>query len=122
HPLPASVPTRRSSDLVDHRVRSSPVRVLTNLLEEVVGPLGRVEHLHTPRGGAYTSVRYRVDPEDLARSQALGHTAGHLTDGAQPQDGHGPAFGYVRVADRLPGRGEHVRQVHVAFVRPAPGN
>src|SRR5699024_12324393 len=83
HPLPASVPTRRSSDLVDHRVRSSPVRVLTNLLEEVVGPLGRVEHLHTPRGGAYTSVRYRVDPEDLARSQVLGHTAGHLTDGAQ---------------------------------------
>jgi len=58
-----------------------------------------------------------VDTDDALHAELKGDAAGKLPDGTEADHRQGASLGHVGVLDRLPGRGEDVREVEEALVR-----
>src|SRR5829696_6289934 len=100
------------ADSVNHRVGPPTPGHLTDLAG---GVLVEIQHLDPIAARPLQALGNEVHADD-PEAEVLGDSRRHVSDRPKTQHGDATAFGDVRVGDRLPGGGQHVREVYEALV------
>ncbi len=109
-------PVRFHPHGVDHRIGAATVGAVADDVAEIAARITEVDRLHTAGSGTSEPFRHQID-RDHARTPMHGDTSCHLADRTQPQHRDRAPVRNVRVFHRLPGGGQHVREVGEAVVR-----
>jgi hypothetical protein len=106
---------RLHADRVDHRVGTAPVGHRADHLGEVLVVLAQVEDLRATSAHALQPLAHQVHA-DHPVAAVHGDASGHVADRAKSEHRHAPAVRDAGVLHGLPGRWEHIGEVHEALV------
>src|SRR5215204_4199293 len=103
------------ADSVDDGVGATTLRQLAHALGDVVD-FFEVDRFDLMLAREREALGNKVDRDDEVGTAMAGDAATHLADGAEAEDGYGPARRYVCVCDGLPRGRKDIGEVEEALV------